>query len=371
MGGQLNILVVVHESSRTGAPRIGGLIASALQETQDVDLISLSEGPLENWLQSRVHAGHFSIVDRAPLYHRSFEARLNLAQSFLENHPAEIVYVSSLAASEYLVAAKAAGKTAVLHLHEKKAEIQSLLRLQRTKSNILSFCDAVVLASGELLTDMMEVFGKVPQRTLDWGIALDFAEIFRLSKDKDAIAETAGGRVLADSERLLVGMVGYGSARKGADIFYEVAKSLPEHDFIWVGNWDNIDVPNYKQYASERLKNFYVCGDVENPYKYIKRFDLFFLSSREDPNPIVLAEAMLLQVPIFCFAESTSVRDFLGRNAILLHGSTNSDDAIRFLRKIDKAELKSGELGPSRNLIDEYFNVNNKVESIIQLLKSL
>lgn len=371
MGGSLKILVVVHESSRTGAPRIGGLIASALQKTQDVHLVTLSEGPLINWLQSHIQDGHFSVSDRAALRHTPFEARVDLARSFLEKHPADVVYVNSLAASEYLVAAKALGMRTVLHLHEKKDEMQSLIRLQFTKINIISFCDAVVLAGNGLILDMIEMFGTAPSRTLNWGIAIDTEEIIRLSEKQDVLAKSSAGRALEFGDRLLVGMVGYGSIRKGADIFYEVAKSLPEHDFVWIGKWDSIDVPFYDQFVADRLENFYISGEVENPYKYMKQFDIFFLSSREDPNPIVLAEAMLLQVPVLCFGNTTAVGNFLGRNAILVQGSPNLEDAFEILKKIDKSQLKLGWLTPARELIDEQFNVNTKIDAVVQLLNSL
>ena len=341
------------------------------QQNQSVDLVTLSDGPMVGWLENCVDIGHFSILDRAHLRHKPFEERVSLAQSFLEKKVADIVYVNSLAASEFLVAAKMTGKKAVLHLHEKKAEMRNLLGFQFTKINILSYCDAIVLAGQELVADALEVFGVVPQPTLDWGIALDFDEIIQRASEDDVIAKSAGDELLNFGNRLLVGMVGYGSMRKGADIFYELAKLLPQHDFIWVGQWDDIDVPFYDEFIRDRLANFFVSGQVDNPYKYIKQFDLFFLSSREDPNPIVLAEAMLLEVPVLCFSSTTSVRDFLGRNAILIHGNTNLEDAAVILNKIDKAEVGRGGLTPVREVLDEAFNVKRKISSIIQLLEAL
>ena len=85
---------------------------------------------------------------------------------------------------------------------------------------------------------------------------------------------------------------------KGPTSFFEAAQSLPQHDFIWVGNWSAEDAPEntiYSQFADAKLANLFVSGSVSNPYKYISKFDLFFLSSREDPNPVVLAEALILR----------------------------------------------------------------------------
>ncbi|MEI4927435.1 hypothetical protein Q8G50_33505, partial [Klebsiella pneumoniae] len=79
-------------------------------------------------------------------------------------------------------------------------------------------------------------------------------------------AKTASNHFLELGNRLLVGMVGYGSIRKGADIFYEVAKKVSKHDFIWVGNWNDTHVPFYEDFLTDRLDNFFITGEVENPY---------------------------------------------------------------------------------------------------------
>ena len=47
----MSIVVVLHEATRTGAPRVGGLIAAALQKHFDVRVLCLSDGPLVGWLE--------------------------------------------------------------------------------------------------------------------------------------------------------------------------------------------------------------------------------------------------------------------------------------------------------------------------------
>ena len=42
----MSITLVLHEATRTGAPRVGGLIAKELARSEDVHVIVLKDGPL-------------------------------------------------------------------------------------------------------------------------------------------------------------------------------------------------------------------------------------------------------------------------------------------------------------------------------------
>ncbi|HTV89822.1 MAG TPA: glycosyltransferase [Stellaceae bacterium] len=372
----MSAVVVVHEASRTGAPRMGGLIAAGLRKYMDVRLICLHDGPLLPWLEERVGADKLTLLElggeerpKTP-----FAERVALAQQVIEEAAPDIVYVNSAAASEFVVAGKAAGLATVLHVHEKAEMLRWLLRYDLVKLDVPALCDGVVLAAGDLRGDLAEIFGFVPERCLDFGIAVDPQEIARLAAAADASARNAGGRGFTWGSRPVVGMVGHASERKGADIFFEAAAACPEHDFVWVGNWDRATAPEnpvFDRFAAERLPNLYVAGAVDNPYAYIARFDLFFLSSREDPNPVVLAEALTLGVPVLAFSRTTAVGDFLGRSGILCHGTTNTQDAVRVLQALDADEIRSPQF---RGLTERYrdrFDITKRVGDLVGFLGAL
>jgi glycosyltransferase involved in cell wall biosynthesis len=169
-------------------------------------------------------------------------------------------------------------------------------------------------------------------------------------------------------------MCGHACLRKGADIFFAAAAAVPEHDFVWVGNWSRAEAPEndvIDQYLSQKLPNLYVTDGVDNPYKYIARLDLFFLSSRVDPNPLVLAEAMSLGVPVLCFSRTTAVADFLGRNAILCHGTTNTEDTVRVLRALDPVELRAPQSRRASGEHQRRFDITQKTPSLLGFLGAL
>ncbi|MGH9809868.1 MAG: glycosyltransferase, partial [Terriglobia bacterium] len=291
----------------------------------------------------------------------------------LAENSCELVYVNSVAASEFVVAAKTLGKTVVLHVHEQAATLRRLMEIDLLKYEVLAMSDAVVLAADELRKDVQEVFGHLPERCMSFGIALDVAEIERLAREADAPAYNADGTALGSGERLVIGMCGTASARKGADIFFEVAAAVPEHDFLWVGPWGSgTDAnPSLEDFRGQRLPNLFVTEGVSNPYCHIARLDLFFLSSREDPNPLVISEAMVLGVPILAFSGTTSVADFLGRNAILCYGETNTSDAVRVLRALDPNELRSPGFRRAPDGFREQIDMTAKTTRLLAFLASV
>ena len=371
----MSVTIVMHEASRTGAPRIGGLIAIALRKESKSRVLCLDGGPLLPWLEERLGAGNVESFDLGNFRnHTPFADRVRDATAVLEKDPGEIVYVNSLSASEYVVAAKRLGKRVVLHVHEKAAEMAHLLGHQLTKIEVLPLCDGVVLAAEEIARDLVEVFHHLPEHVLDFGIAVDAEEIALAARQGEAEARNAAGEPIRWGKQLAIGMCGHASRRKGCDIFYEAAAAAPPHDFVWVGNWGPPDTPEntvYERFLEERLPNLYVSGLAANPYQYISRFDLFFLSSREDPNPVVLAEALLLGVPILAFSRTTAVADFLGRSAILCHGAANTEDAARVLNALDPDEIRSEEF---RRLTDGFrarFDIAQKIGGLSEFLANL
>jgi hypothetical protein len=99
-----------------------------------------------------------------------------------------------------------------------------------------------------------------------------------------------------DMSKVTIGMCGDISDRKNILLFLKLAIQYPQYNFIWVGGYNLMKIKesldpdnNYKI-----PDNFYWIPITENPYQYFKIFDYFFLTSKEDPCPIVILENLLL-----------------------------------------------------------------------------
>ncbi len=369
------IILAIHEATRTGAPRLGALIARELQRQEPVRVIVMKDGPLTPWLQEILGPKNVVVCQGDPFYHRHpFEERVRLAGQMMGSEPADVVYVNSLAASVFALAAAELKRKTLLHVHEKAADMANLLLWEVTKLEVTRVVDAVVLAAEDIRGDLTEVFRYAPPEVETFGVAVDVETIRTAATARAPAPVNARGKRLTTGARMVVGMSGHASPRKGVDIFFEVAAASPAHDFLWVGGWrpdetiDNIALEDFERVA---LPNFYVTGAVDNPYPYMRMMDLFFLSSREDPNPLVLAEALVLGIPILCFSHSTGVADRLGRFGIVCYGRPNAADAARVLRATSAEALRSPGLRSVGEAFVADYDLKAKMPGIFDLIARL
>ena len=111
--------------------------------------------------------------------------------------------------------------------------------------------------------------------------------------------------------------------RKGTDLFIRCAHQVGEItsrevQFIWVGGWlsesakiEHLELANTLGVA-DRIR---FTGMVENPMDYYQVCDVFNLTSREDPFPLVCLEAASLGKPVICFADAGGMPDFVEDDA--------------------------------------------------------
>jgi glycosyltransferase involved in cell wall biosynthesis len=114
----------------------------------------------------------------------------------------------------------------------------------------------------------------------------------------------------------LVGGMGTVDLRKGVDIFLQVAQLLKDKKdiyFLWVGGQETEIEYKIFQIDKDRLalKNVIFQTSINNPLDFMDAFDVFFVSSREDPYPLVVLEAAMLSKPIICFDKAGGAKDFV------------------------------------------------------------
>jgi glycosyltransferase involved in cell wall biosynthesis len=102
---------------------------------------------------------------------------------------------------------------------------------------------------------------------------------------------------------------GYGDTRKGVDLLVQVASLMVRERgqnqlaFVWVGDLEPTIAP-YVQADIQRLglaACFRITGRTADPARYFVAADLFALTSREDPFPSVVMEAMDACLPVVAF----------------------------------------------------------------------
>lgn len=80
------------------------------------------------------------------------------------------------------------------------------------------------------------------------------------------------------------------SPQKNHDLFLQVAKLLPDINFIWIGN--------LKKPEFEIPKNVFFRGNIPNAGSYIEYVDILMLPSNYEGLPMVIIEAMAMGKPV-------------------------------------------------------------------------
>ncbi|MEJ8756639.1 glycosyltransferase [Pontibacter sp. H259] len=123
-------------------------------------------------------------------------------------------------------------------------------------------------------------------------------------------------------ESLIVCGAGTCDWRKGADIFLQVAiQILKNHPsisvkFLWIGadktSEDYLHLAHDAKMAGVQ-EDVIFLDSVVNPLDYMSLMDVFLLTSREDPYPLVVLEASMLRKPTICFEKSGGAVEFVSK----------------------------------------------------------
>ena len=325
----MRVCVVCHEASLTGAPRIGFDIALFLADSHEVSLLVKSGGPLIDFPRYTNLRGSFRSLDTSHLLcDLTYKERVDHAMAILAELAPDVLYVNSIASGEWCEAGARAGVPVALHTHEIGNTLPGLLSHICTP-RILRWTDLLVGASQKAIDDVEILTGTSVKNHLNLGIFVDADTVLSQSELSVPGATNARRDPLEPSGRPLIGMCGLAQPRKGADIFFDLAVRLPQYDFLWIGPWappeTELNDEPHEHFVLLERPNFYTTGLTENPYAYLRLIDTFLLSSREDPNPLVVAEALLLGKKVMAFSETGASTAILASFGYAFTGSPDAE----------------------------------------------
>lgn len=109
--------------------------------------------------------------------------------------------------------------------------------------------------------------------------------------------------------------------RKGRDLFLQLAMacrrmlSPKEAHFVWIGADADVESSRWLHLDATRGgcdAHVHWVGHVTNPQDYLAAADVFAMTSREDPRPLVAIESGMLGVPVVCFENAGGTGDWVG-----------------------------------------------------------
>lgn len=295
------ILVVTHDTERNGAQLLALSLATTLSESFRfaVHVVSMGPGPLRPAFErvARFHdlSGSDPLGDRAKALARRLSAQ-----------GVRWALVNTVVSGPLAATLSDAGIAVVSLVHE----LPGLIRdrgLQAHARAVAAHAHRVVFAAEEV-RDGFEQFA--PLAAVQAVIRPQ--GLYQRNPLADARRRAAVRRELRESHGLppeseIVLGVGFGDHRKGIDLFVAmgcaVIRERPAAHCMWVGEVDgSIENEVMTQvHESGLAAHFHFVGWQDDTGPYYAAADVYALTSREDPFPSVVLEALHAGMPVVAF----------------------------------------------------------------------
>ena len=311
------ILFISHESSRTGAPLMLMYLMEWLKiNREDItfDLLTLKPGEIDS--EYKKLAQQFFEIH--PKSRKPFKKQLSekvLKKVFgkqvkntnaktlykIRESKYDIIYANSIVSVSIACSLKNSHSKIIAHIHEMKVNVEKYLpNLENLIPNIDHF-----IAASKIVKRDLNTYSNIPLN--------DISVVYEASKIN--ITKTNPVK----NKKFTVGASGIAGWRKGTDVFLQIANYMNRYhteyeiNFKWVGKIPK-DLKIQIESDLEKMNLEHIVqftGEQVNPYVYYQEFDIFLMTSREDPFPLVCIETGMMGKPILCFENATGTAEIL------------------------------------------------------------
>ena len=299
------ILLVGHDAHRHGAQTLLLALGAQLRRAHGltVEFLLLEGGPM---VQDYAEVAPVSITGRVS--DMPPQSRKLAERGFRR------AIVNTVAAGGACPILAQAGISNTLLVHELPSLIREKSLSQLTRRG-LSAAGHTVYPAAAVRDGILDLIGegegdRATARILPQGI---YQPVLFDRTKRDRLRRELG---LAAGSRLLIG-VGYADMRKGFDIFLQLWRALeasePAVHLAWAGNMDR-EIASYMApeiQAAEASGTFHFLGFRRDLDALLSAADAFILTSREDPFPSSVLEAMSAGLPTVAFASSGGIPEML------------------------------------------------------------
>ena len=321
------LLFISHESSNSGAPILLLHLLKLLKASGQFhcQLVIKRGGPLDQDFQNELPtlivkpAGYQAGKSFAGKVVDFIGYRRRLKKFRKMVTATDIVVSNTITNGRLLNAIKKSGKPVITYVHELE-NVMKIYDQHRDTSLSLSL-SAAFFSPTPAVTENLVHRGIAAARIFSLPYYFDDPGSVTAEQKKEARAAFFEKHGLDPGKFTAVAM-GSGSFRKGTDLFVKAALELQKKDpsiqFVWIGDFIEDTAATAVDHllrGSEGSKDIHFISSVpNNPYNLLP-FDVFVLSSREDPYPLVVLEAAFLEIPALCFSGTGGMERFIADDA--------------------------------------------------------
>ncbi|MGH9056380.1 MAG: glycosyltransferase [Acidimicrobiales bacterium] len=362
-------MVVSHEASRTGAPRIAIEVINALKKL-DVECVAVVRwpGPLFAAIQAAADRTRLEPLRRLRVGLRRFRqsrklaiaAEERVARRVLTWERPDLVWLNTVKSACYVRSALELDCKVVLHSHELGALAQGTLARYRLgdlyeRVHLVACSQAAanelhMAAGGGLVTVIPE--------------ALDINRV-RLSATLPSTHHGLG-------RGATVVACGTADQRKGTDLWIEVARQVwavmgdrcPRFEWIGLDEGGRFETLARESHLDDKVE---FIGAVENPYPMIAAATVVTVPSRQDAFPLVVLEAMALRKPVVAF-DIGGIREQLDDTGMLVSPGDVAAMAAAVVGLLgdDQSRRSLGDAAALR--VEELFEIGTFRRSVAELV---
>ncbi len=301
----------------------------------------------------------------------------NNALDLLARHKIDLVYANTIASAGILEEVhRKIGKPVISHIHELAYSL-GLYASQEDLNKLRSFSSHVIACS-QAVGDHLSSGINIPARKIS---------VVHSFVNNEEVKE-ASGRFSPDQIRKEFGIPASGPVvmacgnadwRKGLDIFLQTAnkvlKSGKKVHFVWVGIRHEGEIYHQALFDMERLGigvHITLIEPTDKAVSLLNASDVFILTSREDPFPLVMLEAALCHKPIAGFEKSGGAGEFIGEDAGLLAPYLDTEVlSAHILRLLDSPEDRKRMGDKAFEKVRDIYNFETSVHKIRHIIESL
>lgn len=342
------IAVVSHDAHPHGAQYLALNLCQLFASRFDmsVDCVLLGEGPLTPAFGKFAKVHDLSNEDPQGLKAQQLAAQLR-------EQGVDIAICNTTVSGLFAATLASAGIKVVCLIHE-LPKLISDYRLEPHAKAIANCAHRVVCAADIVGRAFADISG------LDTGkLVIRPQGAYKRNRYRGQLATNTGEYArlrrelnLKTDARIVLG-AGYADHRKGFDLFVSAAEQLASPDivFMWIGHHDAGLMADYKKRIDALLGDgkLILPGLVRDTDKYFAAADIHVLTSREDPYPSTVLEALDVGLPVVGFEGASGTTGLIRDHGGQLAAAFDVDAISGAIRTIIDAETTASRSARARS----------------------
>ena len=378
------ILFVSHDANRAGAQLfLLNVMQYLKKEGWTLHLLLLEGGVLENEFQACAEVWHFpKKKSKTGLLNKflkntdnQYHTEINQFGNQVTNSHFDLVYLNTIATAGIVDFIKKHSNAKIIsHIHELEFSLQ-MYSTQENRQKIFHNSSKIIACSRAVGENLI----------VKHQVSNDKIVTIHSFVDNDAViarinhtsTENIKQKYALPKDAFLIGACGNAEWRKGLDLFVMLAKKIATQTnkkvaFVWIGVKPEGDFYDKVQYEIERLgngKDLFLLPPTPDAVELLHSLDIFVLTSREDPFPLVMLEAALCQKPIIGFDKTGGCSEFVETDAgFVVPYIALEEMATKAIELIENDVLRKTLGKKAQEKVLNIYNFENSIKKILNEL---